>query len=225
MIPVNGATIYVWIDGEIAGNPVYNNPRPDIAALFPDYLNSNGASGYFYMDTRGYENGLHTIQWSVTDNAGNSDGIGSRYFNILNASGLLKSRRASASNSFGFAQNKRFTPVPSGSIGVRTGFSPGSPLSVIQRDRTGEFSIKVRELDRIEIHFPIDTLPLNSPLIRGKKDIEAVSILPVGSRLDKERGIFYWSLGPGFVGNYTFEFVVPGETKPIRVNIKVGSLP
>ena len=36
------------------------------------------------MDTTVYENGVHTIQWTVTDSAGNTDGIGSRYFIIRN---------------------------------------------------------------------------------------------------------------------------------------------
>jgi hypothetical protein len=30
------------------------------------------------------ENGVHTISWVVTDDAGVSDGIGSRYFTVQN---------------------------------------------------------------------------------------------------------------------------------------------
>jgi hypothetical protein len=52
--------------------------------LFPGYANSSGAAGYFYLDTRAYKNGVHTIQWVATDDAGNTDGIGSRYFTIQN---------------------------------------------------------------------------------------------------------------------------------------------
>jgi len=83
-IPFNGSTIDVWIDGVNVGHPHYNIYRSDIAALFPGYTNSNGAAGYFYLDTTAYENGVHTIQWTAEDNAGNSDGIGSRYFIIQN---------------------------------------------------------------------------------------------------------------------------------------------
>jgi hypothetical protein len=72
------------VDNKFVGRPVYNNYRADIAALFPGYANSNGAVGYFYLDTTVYENGVHTIHWIVTDNAGNSDGVGSRYFIIQN---------------------------------------------------------------------------------------------------------------------------------------------
>ncbi|UCH94271.1 MAG: hypothetical protein JSV88_28940 [Candidatus Aminicenantes bacterium] len=83
-IPTNGSTIDVWIDGVNVGHPHYNIYRSDIAALFPGYANSNGAAGYFYLDTTAYENGVHTIQWTAKDNAGNTDGIGSRYFTIQN---------------------------------------------------------------------------------------------------------------------------------------------
>ncbi|MGD2084950.1 MAG: fibronectin type III domain-containing protein [Candidatus Aminicenantes bacterium] len=85
-IPTDGSTIIVWVDGVPLGHPVYDLYRKDIALLFWDYNNRNGAGGYFYLDTTRYENGLHTIAWSVTDEAGNTGGIGSRYFSIQNTS-------------------------------------------------------------------------------------------------------------------------------------------
>jgi hypothetical protein len=75
----------VWVDGLPLGKPVYNNYRADIATLFPGYANSNGAIGYYFLDTDGNLNGVHTIAWSVADSDGAIDGIGSRYFQILNA--------------------------------------------------------------------------------------------------------------------------------------------
>jgi hypothetical protein len=83
-IPNNGTTIDVYVDGVNLGHPTYNIYRKDIADLFPGCANSSGAVGYFYLDTTAYENGVHTIQWTATDNAGNTDGIGSRYFTIRN---------------------------------------------------------------------------------------------------------------------------------------------
>ncbi|MCP2606362.1 choice-of-anchor D domain-containing protein, partial [Candidatus Aminicenantes bacterium AC-708-I09] len=73
-IPRDGSTIWVFIDGVSVGHPVYNQYRKDIAELFPQYLNSDGAVGYFYIDTTKYENGVHNIAWSVTDNQGEIDG-------------------------------------------------------------------------------------------------------------------------------------------------------
>jgi parallel beta-helix repeat protein len=83
-VPGNGSTIDVIIDGKKVGNVTYNIYRSDIAGLFPGYVNSNGAMAYFDFDTTAYANGVHTMQWVATDNAGNTDGIGSRYFSINN---------------------------------------------------------------------------------------------------------------------------------------------
>jgi hypothetical protein len=83
-IPFNGSTIDVYLDGVLVGHPVYNNLRPDIAALFPGYNNSNGAVGYFMIDTTALTNGLHTISWVVRDDAGQTSGIGSRFFRVQN---------------------------------------------------------------------------------------------------------------------------------------------
>ncbi len=83
-IPLDGSTIDVVIDGLVVGHPVYNNFRSDIAALFPGYQNTNGAVGYFTIDTTQYPNGMHTLAWVVRDQAGNAAGIGSRYFTIQN---------------------------------------------------------------------------------------------------------------------------------------------
>ena len=46
MIPIDGSTIDVYIDGVVVGHPSYGHFRADIAALFPGYANSNGAVGF-----------------------------------------------------------------------------------------------------------------------------------------------------------------------------------
>ena len=85
-IPVDGSTINVYVDGIAVGHPVYNQFRSDIATLFPGRFNSNGAVGYYMIDTTLLTNGLHSISWSVRDNAGQLNGIGSRYFRVQNGS-------------------------------------------------------------------------------------------------------------------------------------------
>ena len=83
-IPTDGSTIGVYIDNAFVGHPTYDQFRSDIAALFPNYPNSNGAVGFYTIDTTQYANGVHTIAWVATDSAGNTQGIGSRYFTIAN---------------------------------------------------------------------------------------------------------------------------------------------
>ena len=83
-ISVDGSTIWVTVDGQNVGHPVYNQYRSDIATGFPGYANANGAVGYFYLDTTTLSNGMHTIGWLVTDNHGRADGVGSRFFWVQN---------------------------------------------------------------------------------------------------------------------------------------------
>ena len=83
-IPLDGSTIDIYIDSLPVGHPVYNVFRPDIANLFPGLANSNGAIGYFVIDTTTLANGVHTIAWVARDSAGNATGMGSRFFTVAN---------------------------------------------------------------------------------------------------------------------------------------------
>ncbi len=87
IIPTDGSTITVMVDGQTLGHPVYNQFRSDVASAFPGRANSGGAVGYFVLDTTKLSNGVHSIQWIVSDSAGHADGIGSRFFNVLNSGG------------------------------------------------------------------------------------------------------------------------------------------
>ena len=84
VIPTDGSTIWLVIDGALVGHPVYGQYRSDIAGLFPGYSNSDGAVGYSILDTTTLTNGMHTVAWSVTDSLGRVDGLGSRYFWVQN---------------------------------------------------------------------------------------------------------------------------------------------
>jgi hypothetical protein len=72
------------VDGVNLGHPTYDVYRGDIAGLFPGYRNTDGAGGRFFLDTTSYENGVHTIEWRVTDDANNTGVVGFRYFTIVN---------------------------------------------------------------------------------------------------------------------------------------------
>ena len=84
VIPADGTSIDVMIDGAFAGHPVYGLYRDDIASIFPGYTNARTAVGYYLIDTTMMENGRHTISWIVRDNQGRAQGIGSRYFTVFN---------------------------------------------------------------------------------------------------------------------------------------------
>ncbi len=68
LIPLDGSTISVLVDGARLGTVDYNHERADIEALFPGFQNTagpNGAIGFRVIDTTTLTNGLHTISWTV----------------------------------------------------------------------------------------------------------------------------------------------------------------
>ncbi len=90
IIPIDGSTMTVMVDGVALGPVDYNHERPDIEMLFPGFQNTagaNGAVGFRVIDTTTLTNGLHTISWTVTDSLGVTEGIGSRFFTVTNGSG------------------------------------------------------------------------------------------------------------------------------------------
>lgn len=84
MIPLDGSTLTLWLDGIAIGNVTYGFARADIQSLFPDYKNTDTAVWYFDLDTTLYPNGVHSIALVAVDDAGAGDGIGSRFFTIQN---------------------------------------------------------------------------------------------------------------------------------------------
>jgi fibronectin type III domain protein/Leucine Rich Repeat (LRR) protein len=143
-IPTDGSTIDVWVDGKNLGHPIYNLYRSDIANLFPSYANSEGAVGYFYLDTTTLDNGVHTIQWTVKDNADNFDGIGSRYFTVNN---VLSKQQSVGSN---------FIPWK-----IRKGYNLKQEPKRVYPDKKGNIIIEIKALQRFEIHLPAGTRNVN----------------------------------------------------------------
>jgi len=156
-IPIDGSTISVIIDGQPVGHPTYNQFRSDIATMFPGYMNSGGAVGYFYVDTTQLSNGVHTISWNVFDNVNNGSGIGSRYFNVFNSGSMEQ-------------------PLPDG-----RGSEGDAPQT---RDRAATVrerllrTVEIEELGRVELPLDATTgyqlvkderrpLPIGSSLKRG----------------------------------------------------------
>jgi photosystem II stability/assembly factor-like uncharacterized protein len=213
-IPTDGSTINVYIDGVNIGHPVYNIYRKDIAGLFPGYANSNGAVGYFYLDTTAYENGVHTIQWTAMDSTGNTDGIGSRYFTIQNTGESRLQCTASRAGGTAVRNDSLWSPGFDGiPVKIIKGINRNVEPQSVFPDESGDINIEIKELERLEIQF---TDPGESIL--------NITPLPIGSTLDRERGVFYWQPGPGFIGYYRFVFIEKKEDNQIRkknINIRI----
>jgi Viral BACON domain len=201
-IPNDGSTITVFVDGVALGNPTYNNFRSDIASLFPNLNNTNGAIGYRVIDTTSLSNGMHTIAWTVTDNLGSTEGIGSRYFRVSNGTSPLTSALADGVLTAG-SQALTATAVSRPMLG-RLGWNPDVPWQTFAVNASGRAIVRSEEIGRIELHLG-DGL---SGRVEGYLRVgDALAALPVGSTLDPGTGVFTWQPGVGYVGNYDLLFV------------------
>lgn len=199
MIPTDASTMRVFIDGAPVAHPAYNFPRADIQSLFPGYSNTDGAIGFFTLDTTTLADGLHSIAWSVSDNAGRNEGIGSRVFYVQNGAPLtsappvvLETGRASKQH---------------GGVRARLGFRPDAALFPVPLGPDG-YVLNAPPGGRIELH--LDT-PVLSELDFG---------LPGGARLERESGVLYWQPAIGTKGEFPMTFQTPsGERK---VTFRIG---
>jgi len=223
-IPTDGSTISVYVDGVLLGHPLYNQYRADIATSFPGYANSNGAVGVYDIDTTKYSNRVHTIGWLVTDNNGNADGIGSRFFTVFNASSPNSAQ--AAVNAQGMrtalsAEEIRRLPARSSSVQFRRGISPAETWQLGRMNREGTNSIQIHEVDRVEVQVG-QSGNLQGFMVVGK-DLRP---LPFGSTLDGRSGTFYWLPGPGFKGDFNFIFLgEDADGKPVKTALTVSIVP
>ena len=233
-IPGDGSTIWVWVDGVPLGHPDYGHYREDIATRFPGYANSDGAVGYYVLDTTKYANGVHTIAWSVGDSNGDEDGIGSRIFEMQNLGGALAGMSSVDVNSLQIDTTGRLALRVRG---MEKGLSGRKMESLVERrtNRMNEsreemlkevrksadaaYEVEIEELDRIELHFRSKG---GNKLIGWGKNPDRP--LPVGSTLDEREGIFYWHPCAGFLGEHVLHFAVTDGTLqslPVRVVVSI----
>jgi hypothetical protein len=230
-IPVNGSTINVWIDGQNIGSPHYNIYRLDIATLFPGYANSNGAMGYFDFDTTNYESGVHTIQWVATDNAGNRDGIGSRYFSIQNAgyNSHSASKTSTSGTIPGGKTHYRFSDLAeiplerSAPIKMTMGYKKDAESRIIPSDKNGINHITVPQDERIVLDL---RQPAGRSYIGYMKVDQQLRPLPPGASIDAKNGILYWQPGPASFGKYQLVFISTDKTgKTYRKEFTIEVVP
>jgi len=206
-IPLNGSTINVFVNGVNLGHPVYNIYRQDIANYFPGYANSDGALAYFDFDASIYENGIHTIYWTATDDAGNMDGIGSRYFSIYNSgrsgTGTQTANRYKVGNNnvapLNLFQIKNIPPSDSKELNIKKGLRK----EVVCPEKKGLFKIRLKEQEPMELELSSETFLMAGYMVKGNK----LGSLPIGSTLDRKTNKFYWLPGPGFFGHYRLLFI------------------
>jgi Tol biopolymer transport system component len=196
-IPIDGSTIRVFVDGLDVGNADYNHARPDIQALFPGLNNTNGAIGFRILDTTQLANGLHTIQWTVTDNQGAIEGLGSRFFAVSNGSSAVTAAALPARAAIDLDR----VPLDTTSLVGRRGWDLNAPYGVFAPSASGAVVVRSEEVSRVE-------LQLGGGEYAGYlRTPTGLAPLPIGSRLDASTNTFTWAPTVGFIGRYDFVFV------------------
>jgi hypothetical protein len=222
-IPFDGSTLRVMVDGVAIGRPVYNNYRSDLANLFRGLANANGPVGYYYLDTTGYANGVHTLAWSVRDSGGTTSGIGSRYFTISNeGAGAQGSeiRPPAADDILWPLEPTDDSGADSGRIAIRKGFDPTNEVIFLEPGPDGIFEVGLQELDRLQILLGPDETRQGFQIVGSE-----FRPLPIGSTFEAKTGTFSWMPGPGFVGVYEFVFQNSSEPEREALTLRVEIRP
>jgi hypothetical protein len=233
-VPKDGSTIQVYVDSVPVGSlntppNVYNQFRQDVADNFPGLNNSSGPVGAFFLDTTAYGNGVHTIFWIAYDDLVHGEGIGSRYFSIVNTSGSPEAGpRTSA------LRIPETVSDSGGSLRVKRGFGLRAKSEALASDASGVYRLEASTLDLVEIDLGSadEARPGEESRDAGASarwlGFEAVGPemrpLPVGSTLDPVAGRFSWLPGPGFRGEFELVFIastVEGPKASRRVKILV----
>jgi hypothetical protein len=224
VIPTNGSTMTVIIDGAPVGQPTYNQLRSDIASLFPGYTNSSGAVGFFHLNTSQFANGVHAISWNVFDNAGRGEGLGSRYFTIANSGQANAPHDRSTTGSVPDGHIRKVRGESSAplvkqadlKISLRRN-SLTAPLETLTQQKDRSYALTVEQLERFELH--LGAVRDGFVLVAKKRQP-----LPAGSTLDPETGIFYWQTAAPFLGNFDLVFI-PDSHEAAAVQVRIRIIP
>lgn len=233
-IPINGSTFLLWIDGALHKQKArYNIYREDIASLFPEYANSKGAIAFFTINTEKFSDGVHTLAWTVWDDAGNMAGIGSRYFNVKNNTNAspegawngINPETKAPTPDLGFL-NARFrgknpdqlreaiSEFSAAAIRVIKGWAPSDDpeqemSGYPEHERfcfpnsQGIIPLAIHPSERISIKL---LEPGDRFIAAGRFSGSEWAPLPVGATLDSAAGTFFWHPGPVFRGEYHLIF-------------------
>jgi hypothetical protein len=226
--PVDGGSVSVIIDGVAVGSPGSWGNRPDLDALFPSavYPGVVHALGVYPFDPSVYADGIHTIAWGVTTSDQQSDGIGSRYFNVASGSASMTSVRRGAgaietpaARSAGRDLGRRALDVSMldlhTAIAAGHGYRTLPALRKVEPDAAGRRVVFGHEIERVVI----DASPAGAATYDAYSLVEGeLRALPAGASFDSNRGILYWQPGVGYIGDYDFLIVADGVKRiPLRI--------
>lgn len=196
--------------GSLFGHPVpapLFTPRTANPTRFRNLDAGTGAIGHVSLDTTTLTNGLHSLAWAVTDSAGRTTGIGSRYVRVMNNTGT--SRPAAAGH-------RPEVPILHGGVPahvwVRTGYAPTTLWTKSVPDRDGRHRVFVEAMSRVELRFS------GSVNAGSMVSSNVARALPTGSSLG--HASFHWVPPAGYTGTYHLVFEVNGRRTDVDITIR-----
>ena len=207
------ASYGVQIDGvsrplTLNTNWVAGLSRSDIASSFSGLCNTANAGAVYYIhpSALGLAAGLHTLAWTVTDSAGKTAGIGSRFFSLVNSAGADVPSPVVASSAAMLA-------IATRSLSAAIGPDDHQPFTTIV-----DGAVRVPSTSRVVID-------LGGPVQAGAQVVNgATRALPPGSTLDAANGRFYWQPIVGFLGAFDFVFTTADGRVPVTITLVDPSL-
>jgi hypothetical protein len=190
-----------------------------VKAFFPALNNSDGPGARRAIDSTLLADGVHTIAWGVTDDAGIAEGIGSRYFTVQNGAASLVPAPADASRS---AEPLARMPILKTDVWSRDGVDTTAWATRVETDATGKRTLHAPRGQRVEVFLdPTLAAPCGSyegHLVSGG----VAGPLPMGASLNARRGVFRWQPGVEVSGTFEFVFVQRGcDTVERRIPVTV----
>jgi hypothetical protein len=223
---ITNGNVFMAVDSGALQAVNYGDLRPDIAAGFPGFSNGNNAGGAFALDTTTLSNGTHQIGWFVVDSCGRADGIGSRFFTVLNG-GSATAQRADVGDQESRSEDRGSEQTALQIDGTREPVEvrrAGEPAAWVWPRATGTRVVPIGQGERVEVGLPRARASYVGSQVINREQ----RALPLGSSLDASTGTFYWQPAPGFLGSYDLEFASGDRTSsspaesPVRVRAVVG---
>lgn len=214
-----GGQLYMTMNSAPPNSPVtYGANRADIAAAFPGFADSQGAGGAVALNSTQYPDGIHQIGWLAYDSCGNGEGLGSRFFTILNGAApagpqpLAQTHTVTGSSPVVDVAGPSFARVgqPVDALAVGESGAPlwvargmGQPATLLDRAAT----VWLSQTGRVELHA---TRPGDAPAPETTYEAYVavngtLQPLPVGSSFDAAHGRFYWQPVAGFLGAFPIQ--------------------
>jgi hypothetical protein len=218
---ITNGNVFAGIDSGPLIPVSYGDSRTDIAGAFPGFSNGSNGGGHLLIDTTTLTNGTHQIGWLVTDSCGRADGIGSRFFSVLNGSSLQPATLNLTAGDAGASESEGSGGIERNVLRVRRNLGDWSDVP----GTGGRHVVAVGQNDRIEVQLPLG----RGVSYRGSQTVNGEpGDLPLGASLDARKGIFYWQPAPGFLGSFDLEFAPDGpranrpSQTPLQVRVVVG---